>query len=91
MKSSVGITISIAPAAGQNLDIDVTGVPTTGQVGVPYSGAIQVSGGQGPYSFVLSNGALPDGVSLMSDGTLEGTPTVAGDFSLGIEVTDSQG
>ena len=91
MKNSVKINITINPVAGGggSLTIDTTGVPTSGTVGSPFSGAIKVSGGTAPYTFALNGGALPDGVSLMSDGTLTGTPTAAGDFSFSVDVTDS--
>jgi hypothetical protein len=87
---SLSITISQAEGgSGADLSIDTNGVPTSGQVGVPFSGSLAVSGGTAPYQFSLAGGALPDGVSLMSDGTLEGTPMVAGAFSFSIEVKDS--
>lgn len=92
MKQSVSLSIVISQGSGGSgaeLSIDTSGVPTSGQVGVPFQGAIKVSGGTAPYSFALADGKLPDGVSLMSDGTLEGTPTVAGAFSFGVEVSDS--
>jgi hypothetical protein len=94
VKDSVSITITISPSSsggggGSSLSIDASGVPTSGQVGVPFSGAIKVSGGKAPYTFSLDSGALPDGVSLMSDGTLSGTPTKDGAFSFGVGVADS--
>jgi hypothetical protein len=51
-----------------------------------------VSGGLSPYSFVLSSGALPSGVSLsVSSGVLSGTPSVTGVFSGVITVSDAAG
>lgn len=84
----VNITINVK-AAGGNLVVDTSGVPTEAEVGTPYSGALSVSGGVAPYAFSLSSGSLPDGVSLMSDGSLSGTPTVAGAFAFEVEVKDS--
>jgi hypothetical protein len=91
MKNSVTINITINPGGGgtSDLTIDTSEVPTSGTVGSPFSGAIKVSGGTAPYTFALSGGALPDGVSLMSDGTLTVTPTAAGDFSFSVDVSDS--
>lgn len=37
---------------------------TTGTVGSPYSSAITVSGGTGPYTFTLNSGALLPGLTL---------------------------
>lgn len=95
VKNSVSISITISPALSgggsgpSDLQIDASGVPTSGQVGVPFSGAIKVSGGKAPYTFSLNSGNLPDGVSLMSDGSFSGTPTKDGSFSFEIGVSDS--
>jgi large repetitive protein len=56
---------------------------------------IIASGGTGPYTFSVSAGALPDGVTAVSDGVdtlqLSGTPGTAGDFDFTITATDSLG
>ncbi|MES2835159.1 MAG: IPT/TIG domain-containing protein [Pseudomonadota bacterium] len=64
------------------------GVLAGGQVGVSYSAAITASGGVTPYSFALTGGALPAGVSLASDGALSGTPTASGVYSFSVTATD---
>jgi hypothetical protein len=89
MKADVTLTITINAAEG--LTVDASGVPTSGAVGQPFSGQLKVSGGTGPFTFALTAGALPDGVSLLSDGSFSGTPTAAGTFNPTITVTDSQG
>jgi hypothetical protein len=58
-----------------------------------------VSGGVAPYTFAITNGAVPDGLQLTAvtnadsseDIAIEGIPTVAGDFSFDLTVTDSGG
>jgi uncharacterized protein YhjY with autotransporter beta-barrel domain len=57
--------------------------------GVAYSQSISASGSVGPYSFSVSFGALPQGITLAADGTLSGTPTRGGQTSFGITATDS--
>lgn len=57
--------------------------------GVPISASVTASGGTAPYSYRVSAGALPAGLTLAGDGTLSGTPTVAGNFSFTVEATDS--
>ncbi|HEY1128618.1 MAG TPA: putative Ig domain-containing protein [Roseateles sp.] len=61
-----------------------------GQVGAAYSQAVSTSGGTAPYSYSVSAGSLPSGLSLDgSTGMLAGKPTAAGAFSFTIRATDS--
>lgn len=58
-------------------------------VATPYSQIISASGGVAPYSFAVSAGALPAGLSLATDGTLSGTTTVVGSYSFTVTATDA--
>lgn len=49
------------------------------------------SGGSAPFTWSVTSGSLPDGVSLSSGGELSGTPSAPGDFSFTLTVTDSGG
>ncbi|SFH02915.1 Putative Ig domain-containing protein [Ensifer sp. OV372] len=50
-----------------------------GDVNVVYPGAsISASGGLGTFTYTVTAGALPDGLSLSSAGAIVGTPTAAG-------------
>lgn len=70
--------------------VDPTTLPAaTG--GVAYSQTITASGGNGTYTFSLSSGALPAGMSVNSAGVLSGTPTVAGTFNFTVLATDGNG
>ncbi|UAY74695.1 putative Ig domain-containing protein [Pseudoxanthomonas sp. X-1] len=72
----------------------LTVVPPTlppGTAGSAYSQTLSASGGTAPYSYALSSGALPAGLTLSSAGTLAGTPTVAGSFTFVVGVTDAGG
>jgi len=56
---------------------------------VAYFGALVASGGVLPYTFSISAGALPTGMSINSaTGLISGTPTVLGSFSFTGQVTD---
>ncbi len=67
-----------------------TGAAGTTKVGVAYSQANTATGGVAPYSFTVSAGALPAGVSLdATTGTVSGAPTTAGAFSYAVSLTDS--
>jgi|GEM_PF-368800 len=70
--------------------ITTTTVPS-GQVGVIYAATIQVSGGSAPYSFTVTSGALPGGLTLSGGGALSGTPTASGNFAFTVTATDANG
>lgn len=54
-----------------------------------YSHQFAATGGTAPYSWALTAGSLPAGLTLSGSGLLSGTPTVSGDFPVTITVTDS--
>ncbi|PWU31013.1 IPT/TIG domain/outer membrane autotransporter barrel domain-containing protein [Pseudomonas sp. RW407] len=56
-----------------------------------YSQGLAANGGTAPYSFSVTSGALPSGVSLSSAGILSGTPSAAGTFNFTVQATDSLG
>ncbi|KRA73095.1 hypothetical protein ASD78_16040 [Lysobacter sp. Root667] len=53
--------------------------------------ASSANGGTAPYTFALSAGALPPGLSLSAAGVLSGTPTAAGTFNFTVQATSSNG
>ena len=55
----------------------------------PYSQTLAASGGQPPYSWNLLSGALPNGITLATNGVLSGTSTTGGIFFFDVQVTDS--
>ena len=64
----------------------------TAQVGVAYSSALTASGGVAPYTFSITSGSLPPGLTLnASTGAITGTPTTAGTYNFTAQVADSQG
>nr|WP_249153943.1 IPT/TIG domain-containing protein [Janthinobacterium lividum] len=55
-----------------------------------YSATLSATGGTAPYTFSVSSGTLPAGLSLNgATGVLSGTTNVAGSFPFSIKVTDS--
>ncbi len=75
-----------------NDDVPVTVNPATlpnGTVAATYNQTVTASGGAAPYTFAVTAGALPAGLSLSSGGILSGTPTAGGSFTFTITATDS--
>lgn len=75
------------------LKIETTTLPSATE-GKPYTVQFQVEGGTAPYTWSVSTGNLPAGLTLdPAKGTLTGTPKVTGrlpkQFSFTIEVKDS--
>ena len=62
-----------------------------GTVGVAYSQTITGSGGALPYTFAVTAGALPAGVTLSANGVLTGTPTTGGQSIATIRATAANG
>ncbi|MGH9642488.1 MAG: putative Ig domain-containing protein [Terriglobales bacterium] len=77
-------------SAAQTLTLTCAG--GTAEVGVAYSSSLTVSGGVAPYTFSITSGALPPGLTLdPASGAITGTPTQAGKFNYHPTVVDSQG
>ncbi len=60
-----------------------------GYVGSAYNHTFAVSGGAPPYTFYVTLGTLPPGLTLSSAGLLSGVPTTAGSFWFRIQVSDA--
>ena len=83
-------SFAITIVAGQTITTD--GTLPNGEVSVPYSQTLAVSGGVAPYTWSKTTGTFPLGLTISGGGVLSGTPTSAVlNSSLTIKVTDSQG
>ncbi len=64
----------------------------SGEVGVGYAPvSLAATGGVTPYTWTISAGALPGGLTLSSGGSAAGSPTHAGTFHFTVQVADSAG
>jgi hypothetical protein len=83
--------IAVTSVSVQPLVVATTSLPY-GAVGVPYSQQIVATGGVQPYTWSVSSGTLPTGVTLKTTtGVLSGTPTKGGTYSFTIMVRDANG
>ncbi|MEK7833230.1 MAG: Ig domain-containing protein, partial [Acidobacteriota bacterium] len=62
-----------------------------GLINANYNQTLTASGGTPGYSFAVTSGALPSGVSLSGAGVFTGSPIVVGSFSFSVTATDQAG
>lgn len=65
--------------------------PPRSEVGVPFRLPLSASGGAGTYTWSVSGGALPRGLALSADGTIAGTPSLAGTYAFTVSASDTEG
>ena len=80
----LSINVSTPP-----LTITTASLPA-GAVLTAYSQTLAVTGGTPPYTWRVTSGSLPGGLTLASSGNISGTPTAAGTFTIQVAVSDSQ-
>jgi hypothetical protein len=88
-----GLTITVRqPLAIQaTKPLSAAGTPTIWEVGLPFSAKLAATGGTGTYTWTIADGALPTGLALAADGTVAGTPSVAGPSRTTLRLTDTEG
>ena len=86
ISGSTTLTVTSAPA---QLTITTSTLPN-GTIGTAYSATLAASGGVTPYTWAITTGALPGGLTLnASSGAISGTPSTAGTTTFTVQVTDS--
>ena len=60
-------------------------------VGQDHEVVVEASGGTPPYSFEITDGELPDELSLNADGTISGTVTENEGGTVFVKLTDADG
>jgi hypothetical protein len=69
-----------------------TSKPPKAEVGIRFTSAPTATGGNQTYTWSISSGALPAGVSINAmNGTISGSPQAAGHFAFGLTATDGEG
>lgn len=96
------ITVRVVDAAGSSAQrtqtiryadiLALTGTLNAGVQSTAYSDGFDRSGGHSPFTFSITSGSLPSGLSLNSTtGVITGTPTATSSTALTIRVTDASG
>ena len=86
------------PSLGVEQSVDLTNAPAAVLVvtaslpdaswNTAYSQTLEAQGGWPTYSWTVSSGALPAGLSLSASGAITGAPTVSGSFAFTVQATD---
>ena len=84
------VSDKLSAAAATAVTLSVLGFTTAsvpgGKIGTAYAASFTAAGGSAPYSFSATG--VPVGLTLAANGTLNGTPTATGTYSLRVTVTD---
>ncbi|MFI5452870.1 YDG domain-containing protein [Pedobacter sp. UC225_61] len=67
----------------------LTAALPNGTVNAAYTQTLATTGGTAPYTYAITAGALPSGLTLSAAGALSGTPTVGGTFNFTVKTTDA--
>jgi large repetitive protein len=85
------VTVAAVPPTCPTVTLGPGTLPP-GTTGLPYSQTLSGSGGVAPYTFNVSSGALPSGLTLNpGTGALTGVPAAAGIFNISVTATDANG
>ncbi|MGB8168341.1 MAG: sulfatase-like hydrolase/transferase, partial [Chthoniobacteraceae bacterium] len=87
--SSTNLTSAGSYTVGPAPTITTTSPLANGNINTAYSQTLAATGGTPGYTWSVTSGSLPTGLTLSSGGLLSGTPTAGGDSNFTIRVTDS--
>jgi hypothetical protein len=94
---TIQVTDSNGATASQALSLAINPAPplsvatrslSAGTVGASYSQTLQAASGKAPYTWAITAGSLPPGLSL-AGAVISGSPTTVGTFDFTVQVTDS--
>jgi len=63
--------------------------PPIAILGLSYVASLNATGGTAPYTYTVTSGSLPPGISLASNGQFSGIPTQIGTYGFTVKVVDS--
>src|SRR6202158_5725763 len=85
---SASAAVKVHPVNKQSLKITTGNLPQ-GQQGNAYSEVFTATGGPTPYSWSISAGTPPAGITMNANGDFAGVPSAAGIFNFTVTVTDA--
>jgi len=89
---AVGLDGGVAKSFGDILSFRTITITTSSLPGgtkdVSYSASVAGAGGSGSYSFSVTSGSLPAGLTISNDGLISGTPTASGTSNFTVTLTD---
>ena len=80
--------VTVTPPPPHPIIITTTSL-SSATAGTAYSNTLTATGGTTPYTWTLISGSLPTGITVQLAGSLSGTTSQTGQFSITVEVTDS--
>jgi hypothetical protein len=97
LRDCANVSIPVLPGAPASLPVQNAPVVISppalpaGTTGTPYAQTLTAAPGYAPFTFSVTSGALPTGLTLSSAGVLSGTPTAAATFNFNAHVSDRFG
>jgi hypothetical protein len=82
--------IIVINAACSTITLNPATLPT-GTVNIFYNQMLSATGGVAPYTYSITTGTLPTGLTLSNSGNISGTSTTAGTSSFAVTVVDAIG
>jgi len=87
-KSGTASVTVTAPSQQPPLTITTTGL-TAVSSGIAYSANLKATGGTAPYTWSLTSGTLPSGITLQGSGSISGVSTKTGQFTFTVQASDA--
>lgn len=81
----------LATNANAQAGITASSFSTTSTLGQSFAYTLNSNGGTGPFTYKLTGGSLPPGLTLAANGQITGTPTGSGSYAFDYEITDATG
>jgi hypothetical protein len=85
---ALSITVDAAPVVVVPVSVTTASPLANGTTGTVYNQSLAATGGTAPYTWTVSAGSLPTGLSLSTGGVISGTPTVAGTYGFTVRAAD---